>query len=112
MATIKTNPAAHDVMEYYNGSNMDNKPITITDSSGDAVSFSGKTMTFTVRKEGSSTAAWTIATGNIAVSGAGNNILTLTGENSFGKASYNYQLYNDTDDTPIAYGVFRVIYTT
>jgi len=101
-------PANQDI-NYYNGDTRA-KVYTITDGDGAAVSLSGDTLTLTIRKKKGGTVVATLTTASeIAISGASNNIVTITFNHAtFSERSYVYDLYDNTDDQTIMYGIFIV----
>jgi len=72
---------------------------TVTDSNGDPVDLSGKTLIYSIRTTEGGTALTTITDG-ITVSGASNNIVTISAESITGIVgrSYYHDLENTTDN--------------
>ena len=102
-------PASQDI-NYYNGDSR-TKSYTITDENGDPVDLSGDTLTLTIRKrKGDATAVATLSTASeITISGASNNIVSIAfNHDVFSQRSYVHDLYDNTDDQTIMYGLFIV----
>lgn len=88
--------------------------FTIVDSDGTAVSQAGDSHRFQVYAIGApGTELWasTTADGEIAVSGASNNVVTVTEDdtNTETAGRFRYVLRNTTDDTVVAQGGLRII---
>ena len=109
MANLSAILPANYNIDYYNADSYD-LSITITDQDGSAVDLSGDTITLTIKKDkDDSSAVSTLSTASeIAISGASNNILTITINLDLDERSYYYDLYNNTDDETIMYGLFIV----
>ena len=102
-------PANQDIY-YYNGDSR-TKSYTVTDADDAAVDLSGDTLTLTIKKNKSGAAVATLTTtaSTITVSGASSNVVSLIFNNAdFEERSYHYDLYNNTDDDTIMYGLFIV----
>ena len=109
MATLTAIKAANYDITYYNADSYD-LSVTITDQDGSAVDLSGDTLTMTIKKKKTNTTAVaTLSTASeIAVSGASNNVVTISFNIDLDERSYYYDLYNNTDDDTIMYGMFIV----
>jgi hypothetical protein len=105
-------PAYQDI-EYYNNDSI-TKSYTVTDQDGNPVDLSGDTLTLTVKKEKSGTAIQTLSTASeITISGAGNNVVNIAFNHDFvEERSFVYDLYNNTDDDTIMYGLLIVTLET
>ena len=102
-------PANQDIY-YYNGDSR-TKSYTVTDGDGAAVDLSGDTLTLTIKKKkDDSSAVATLSTASeITISGASNNVVNIAFNNEvFDERSYYYDLYNNTDDETIMYGLLIV----
>jgi hypothetical protein len=102
-------PANQDIY-YYNGDSR-TKSYTVTDGDGAAVDLSGDTLTLTIKKKkGDSSAVATLSTASeITISGASNNVVNIAFNNAvFDERSYYYDLYNNTNDDTIMYGLLIV----
>ena len=100
-------PANQDIYYYSNDSRA--KAYTVTDGDGSAVDLSGDTITLTIRKKKGGAVIATLTTASeIAISGANNNIVTITFNHDFEERSYVYDLYDNTDDQTIMYGLLIV----
>ena len=102
-------PAYQDIY-YYNGDSR-TKSYTVTDADGAAVDLSGDTLTLTVKKKkGDSSAVATLSTASeITISGDDSNVVNIAFNNAvFDERSYYYDLYNNTDDETIMYGLLIV----
>ena len=100
-------PANQDIYYYSNDSRA--KAYTVTDGDGAAVDLSGDTLTLTVRKKkGGAVVATLTTTSEIVISGASSNIVTITFNHDLEERSYVYDLYNNTDDFTIMYGLLIV----
>jgi hypothetical protein len=99
---------ANQNIYYYNGDSR-TKSYTVTDGDGAAVDLSGDTLTLTIKKKKSGTAVATLSTGSeITISGASNNVVNIAFNNELEERSYYYDLYNNTDDETIMYGLLIV----
>ena len=101
-------PANQDIY-YYNGDSR-TKSYTVTDGDGAAVDLSGDTITLTIKKTKDSAAFATLSTASeITISGASNNVVNIAFNlATFDERSYVYDLYDNTDDQTIMYGLFIV----
>jgi len=100
-------PANQDI--YYYANDARDKVYTVTDGDGAAVDLSGDTLTLTIRKKKGGTVVSTLSTASeIAISGASNNVVTISFNNDLDERSYYYDLYNNTDDQTIMYGLLIV----
>lgn len=112
MATLDTRFAQSNDIKYYLRDKF-KLVITVTDQDGTSVDLSAKTMVFSIRPDESSTATVTISGGDITVSGASSNVVTvekdISGESLIDK-SYYYDLDNTTDNKTITDGQFICSY--
>jgi hypothetical protein len=101
-------PANQDIY-YYNGDSR-TKSYTVTDGDGAAVDLSGDTLTLTIRKKKGGAVVTTLTTASeITISGASNNVVNIAFNLAiFDERSYVYDLYDNTDDETIMYGLFIV----
>jgi hypothetical protein len=76
---------------------------TVTDAGGSAVDLSGKTLLYSVRKRENSEAVLTASTASeIVVSGANNNVITITiATPDLTERTYYHDLENTTDNKMI-----------
>ncbi len=105
MATlIAISPANVPITYYANDSYT--LSFQVTDEDGDPVSLGGKTLTLTLRKHLSGTVIETLSTASeISINGS---IITVTLNLDLEERAYIYDLYNNTDDETIMYGLFIV----
>ena len=101
-------PANQDICYYNNDSRT--KSYTITDADGVAIDLSGDTLTLTVRKKKDSAILATLSTASeITISGASNNVVNIAFNHDFtNERSYVYDLYDNTDDQTLMYGLLIV----
>ena len=100
-------PANQDIEYYSNDSRI--KTYTITDEDGLAVDLSGDTLTFTARKRKPGDVVFTLSTASeITISGDDNNVVNITFNNDLDERSYVYDLYDNTDDQTLMYGLLIV----
>ena len=100
-------PANQDI-EYYSNDSI-TKSYTVTDQDDAAVNLSGDTLTLTIRKKKGGAVVETLTTASeITVSGASNNIVTITFNHDLEERAYVYDLYDNTDDETIMYGLLIV----
>ena len=106
MAT-SDNPA-FKVINYYNGDTI-SKSYAVADSAGNPVDLSGMDLIFTLKKKktGVVIESLTSASG-IVISGADNDIFTLTLNFDLDLVRYFHDLYNITGDYTLMYGPFNV----
>jgi hypothetical protein len=79
---------------------------TITDQDSAAVSLTGKTLVYSIRKTENGTAVATLTTtaNDITISGAGNNIVTISSSSITGLTERTY--YHDLENTTDNYMLF------
>lgn len=87
--------------------------FTVTDDDGNAIDLSGKSLAFVAFEPGDSTdVKWTLTSGGgeIGVSGANNNIVTVSGTDACTQTAgrVGFILRNTTDDTALAVGNLTV----
>jgi predicted NUDIX family NTP pyrophosphohydrolase len=100
-------PANQDI--YYYANDTRTKSYTVTDGDGAAVDLSGDTITLTIRKKKGGTVVATLSTASeITISGASSNVVNIAFNNDLDERSYYYDLYNNTDDETIMYGLLIV----
>ena len=100
-------PAYQDI--YYYANDARTKSYTVTDGDGAAVDLSGDTITLTIRKKKGGTVVATLSTASeITISGASNNVVNIAFNNDLDERSYYYDLYDNTDDQTIMYGLLIV----
>lgn len=109
MATLNNISAAQYDIKYYRNDELDLN-ITVTDSDGDAVDLSGKTLVMQIKaKKTDSTSLYELTVGDgITVSGASNNIVTFSGTYDLSEKAYFYDMENQTDNKTIMEGKFIV----
>lgn len=102
-------PAYQDINYYNNDSRT--KSYTITDEDDAAVDLSGDTLTLAVKKTKEGTAIETLSTASeITISGASNNIVNIAFNHDFvEERSFVYDLYDNTLDETIMYGLLIVV---
>ena len=110
MTTFDTRTAKNIDLKFYLRDKF-KMVVTVTDQDSAAVDLSAKTMVFSVRKTQNGTAVDTLSGGEITVSGASNNIVTIEGTLSgLNERSYYYDLDNTTDNQTIMDGKFIASY--
>lgn len=85
--------------------------MEIEDQDGDPIDLSGKTLKFLAYYAADNTRTFQLQTGNgVAVSGANNNVVTITVPVARTRVarSYLYKLVNDTDDEMLMYGQMTI----
>ena len=102
-------PANHDIT-YYSGDTFD-LSFAVTKDNGDAYSLSGKTLVMQIkrnRSDSDSVDELSTTNGDIAISGASNNIVTFDKELDIDSGTYVYDIEITTDNYTIVYGDFKV----
>ena len=106
-------PANHDIT-FYSGDTFD-LSFAVTKDNGDAYGLSGKTLKMQIKRDKrDSTSVYELTTtaGDIAISGASDNVVTFSKVMTLDEGDYVYDLQIDTDSYTIVYGNFKVTYDT
>ena len=105
---ITSDNPAFKAINYYNGDTI-NKSYTAADSAGNPIDLSGKDLIFTLKKKKTGVAIDTLTSASgIAISGANNDIFTLTLNFDLDLTRYFHDLYNISDDYTLMRGPFTV----
>jgi len=109
MATLNNIKAANYEISYYRNDEFD-LSIAVTDSDGDPVDLSVKTIKLTLKSStrATSNVLQLTTASEITISGVNNNIITFSGTYDLDRTSYAYDLENTTDAETIMYGLFLV----
>ena len=112
MATINNIKAQENDISHYRGDVFD-EVWTITKDDESAYDLSGKTLVLSIKeKKTYTTAAETLTTtdGEIAISGASNNVLTFDKVVELDERGYYYDLEIVDDNYTISYGQWKEVY--
>jgi hypothetical protein len=85
-------------------------PMVITDALGSPINLQNKTITYIAYKQDNVTVDFTLSGGNITISGANHNQITITGSDTYTQVAreLRWVVRNDTDDTVLARGNLSV----